>query len=453
MKSSSMNRPAAYGAIVVLLVAAVYLQHVIDPQRHQFEPKLVNVNSAVQQLPVEFALGAATGFREAIAGLLWVRTDEFFDDGDYEAIPPMVRIITWLDPHDIDVYETGAWHMDYNFTDSDQRSDRRYIPVSLSLMQEGIANNPNEGSMYSDLAFTHEFRKIEDFPQAVYWYEQGQQQASNQNFIFDVTTIGHGLAHAYLACGETDKAIDQWKWCIQQHEAGIKQDPTDFSAKEGLQIALKNYHENLLRKKWRQTMTKPPVNVHFDVTVTRIAPMVLMVTGQAHFIGAKSFDLETGAHQFGEVDGCRIEIRLQDADYQYPDHTAFSLGSQVNPDVTIMQDEVSVRNGAFHKKIDMSKDHYGSEPMYPFKAGKYTMTFWFDPACENDSPIFVADRIGPLGQGLATDQPYIDLAGDLPGTPPANGQQSDSIPGLHLLKKTITLTQDDIMSPGLATFH
>ena len=29
----------------------------------------------------------------------------------------MIRIITWLDPHFIDVYETGAWHMDYNFTD------------------------------------------------------------------------------------------------------------------------------------------------------------------------------------------------------------------------------------------------------------------------------------------------------------------------------------------------
>ena len=69
--------------------------------------------------------------------MLWVRTDEFFHNGDYEAIMPMIRLITWLDPHQIDVYETGAWHMDYNFTDSQERADKRYIPLSIALINEG----------------------------------------------------------------------------------------------------------------------------------------------------------------------------------------------------------------------------------------------------------------------------------------------------------------------------
>ena len=43
----------------------------------------------------------------------------------------MIRIITWLDPHQTDVYQTGAWHMDYNFTDNSQRSDRRYTLAEL----------------------------------------------------------------------------------------------------------------------------------------------------------------------------------------------------------------------------------------------------------------------------------------------------------------------------------
>ena len=65
----------------------------------------------------EFLLLPLLGFREAAAGLLWVRCDEFFHSGDYDAILPLVRLITWLDPHADNVYVTGAWHLDYNFTD------------------------------------------------------------------------------------------------------------------------------------------------------------------------------------------------------------------------------------------------------------------------------------------------------------------------------------------------
>jgi tetratricopeptide (TPR) repeat protein len=172
---SVTNRPVLILIIILLFVPVIALQYKIDPQRHQFEPKLKNLGSASRELPIEFALGAATGFSQAIAGLLWVRTDEFFDKGDYDAIIPMVRIITWLDPHNIDVYETGSWHMDYNFTDSEQRSDRRYVPVAIALLQEGIANNPDVPELYADLAFTHYFRKVGDYPKAVEWYEKAEQ--------------------------------------------------------------------------------------------------------------------------------------------------------------------------------------------------------------------------------------------------------------------------------------
>ena len=140
----------------------------------------------------EFALGAFTGFREAIAGMLWVRTDEFFHNGDYEAIMPMIRIITWLDPHQIDVYETGAWHMDYNFTDSQERADKRYIPMSLALINEGIANNPGEPDLYADKAFVHYFRKIEDFPKSAQAFQDGWNVIQNQaQDLSDSTNFDH----------------------------------------------------------------------------------------------------------------------------------------------------------------------------------------------------------------------------------------------------------------------
>ena len=46
------------------------------------------------------------GFREMVAGILWVRADSFFDSGNYDAILPIIRLVTWVDPKEIDVDPT-----------------------------------------------------------------------------------------------------------------------------------------------------------------------------------------------------------------------------------------------------------------------------------------------------------------------------------------------------------
>jgi hypothetical protein len=106
------QRMALITFAMVLLVCVELLQvRYIDDRRHQFEPaEVANTNKAASQLPIEFALAALTGFREVVAGLLWVRADEFFHNGDYESVVPIVRIITWIDPHQVDVYHRRLAH-------------------------------------------------------------------------------------------------------------------------------------------------------------------------------------------------------------------------------------------------------------------------------------------------------------------------------------------------------
>jgi len=430
--------------VLLLFVPIACLQEIIDPQRHTFEPKNLHTDK-LSALPVEFMLGAAVGFREAIAGLLWVRTDQFFHQGDYEAIIPMVRIITWLDPHNVDVYLTGAWHLDYNFTDSDQRSDRRFIPYSLALLREGIENNPGVSDFYSDIAFTHYFRKLQDFPMAIYWFEQGAKNCPN----WDYTRIGHGLAHAYEATGQVDQAIAEWQQLVQLHEAAYKRDPHDTPDRSGMQVAEKNLHENILRKKWRLIDTQPPVNVHFSAQLERIAPMVLLVKGTMNVIGSKNFILETHAHTWAPIDGCRVEIRLQDADYKMPANVQFNMSNNLPQDVTIMQDSISVRGGTFDRKYDLSKDSpsvAGDKAIYNFAAKKYTVTLWFNPGTPADTPPDAQDRIGWIGEGM-TDDNYLDKSGILPFT------AGSKVNGLRMIKKTFYLTQDDILGSGVKTFN
>lgn len=464
---TSSKKAAMLVVAIILLVPVIVLQGWIDPQRHKFEPAVTNVNQGVQQLPIEFALGAVLGFREAVASMLWVRTDEFFDEGNYDAIVPMVRIITWLDPHNLDVYETGAWHMDYNFTDSEQRSDRRYIPFSLSLLKEGIANNPDVTDLYSELAFTHYVRKIADYPAAVEWYSKAENLTTTDPSTgktvpvnWDPVTVGHGLAHAYEMEGDYKDAIAQWQLCVQKSGELYKADPKNAMLQQDYSTSKKNLEEDILRAKWRAVQDTPPWDVHLDARLIRIAPMVFVIQGNANIIGATAFNLKTGdhtgranatapnpgEHTWGPIDGARIEYRLQDAGYVMPKSTSFSLNLALPKNVTIMQDSVTIQQGKFRRQIDMSKDHTGDEAMYTFAAPKYTVTCWFNPGNVMDCPPNVADRFDWAGQGM-TDSRYLYTGGNLPGT---GGDREN---GMRMLEFQFDLTREDCLGTGIKTFY
>ena len=445
---------------LLLFIPVALLQRGIDPIYQKNYAPSQSFKEGAKNLPVEMALGAFTGFREAVAGMLWVRCDEFFHNGDYEAIMPLIRVITWLDPHQIDVYETGAWHMDYNFTDSQERSDRRYIPFSLSLLGEGIENNPDEPDLYSDMAFVHYFRKIEDFPKSAEWYKKGWAvvQAKNVGDMTDPTqfdeadkgvmTVGHGLAHSYEFSGNLPAAIAQWNTVLKLHDALIKAKSSDMSETMDKTIAQKQLYELQGRLKYRPIDTAKPLNMQFAPQLVRVAPKVFVIKGTLKAVGATTFNLETGARTFGPFDGCRVEIRIQDANYHLPTIGTYTLNSSVDPSVTILQDAISVRGGKIGgdqgHKLDMSQD----PDMYSFKAPSYTVYAYFMPNNPNDSPIQVQDRIGWLGEGLGAQSNLVISDGKtlLPG-------DATPIAGLRYLVKTFTLSRDDVMGKGLKTFN
>ena len=445
---------------LLLFIPVALLQRGIDPIYQKNYAPSQSFKEGAKNLPVEMALGAFTGFREAVAGMLWVRCDEFFHNGDYEAIMPLIRVITWLDPHQIDVYETGAWHMDYNFTDSQERSDRRYIPFSLSLLGEGIENNPDEPDLYSDMAFVHYFRKIEDFPKSAEWYKKGWAvvQAKNVGDMTDPTqfdeadkgvmTVGHGLAHSYEFSGNIPAAIAQWNAVLKLYDALIKAKSSDMSETMDKTIAQKQLYELQGRLKYRPIDTAKPLNMQFAPQLVRVAPKVFVIKGTLKAVGATTFNLETGARTFGPFDGCRVEIRIQDANYHLPTIGTYTLSSSVDPSVTILQDAISVRGGKIGgdqgHKLDMSQD----PDMYSFKAPSYTVYAYFMPNNPNDSPIQVQDRIGWLGEGLGAQPNLVISDGKtlLPG-------DATPIAGLRYLVKTFTLSRDDVMGKGLKTFN
>ncbi|MBC8134332.1 MAG: hypothetical protein H8F28_00405 [Fibrella sp.] len=362
MAFSTQQKNQLIGAAAILMLAVAGLQNRIDPLRNQqaLEPKSLKKAIAPGQgitaaLPFEYTLGALTGFRQVIAGLLWVRTDTFFHSGNYDAVLPMIRMITWLDPNWMDVYATGAWHLMYNFTDTDQRSDRRYLGPGVALLNEGIANNPDKYDMYKEKGW-NAFDKLKDYDLAAEALAQGEKNDPN----YDVTQVGHLLAHSLERAGRIDDSIAQWKAVIAKHEERINAKGVTAEEKgrneSGLRSSTENWRHLQIRKQVRAENTQPPIDVQFTAKVTRLKSKVLKIEGTWRCWGTagKSFDMGTlekpgkGILLAGPTDGARVDVRLQDAGYKMQTSDTFSF--DIDQSITIMQDQISTRDGKLAEK-------------------------------------------------------------------------------------------------------
>jgi tetratricopeptide (TPR) repeat protein len=393
LKASQRGALAATAAVLIALVA--FLQYNIDPLRRQpaiEPPKLRNAVSGRfggAALPFEYSLAAVSGFRQVVAGLLWVRADSFFHQGNYDAILPLVRIITWLDPNFLDVYSTGAWHLMYNFTDEAQRSDRRYLPAGLALLNEGIANNPNVHDMYAEAGWSN-FDKIKNYDEAVRYYSDAMRHNP------DYTRVGHGLAHSLERAGRIDDAIAQWEQVLQHHKQ-ILNDPKATQdqknrARSGIETATKNLNLMRIRQVRREDDTKPPVDAQFSVKVVRVRPKVLEISGEMNLVGAKDFEERI----WGPRDGGRVDVRLQDYGYRMPAPREFSF--EVDNTLTIMQDQLSVRGGKSVEKGGLYIVTPGLSAVIPPEAESQAV-YGF---AKNEAPA----KVGvPLRQALAGAAP------------------------------------------------
>ncbi len=340
-------------------------------------------------------LFALAGFRELIAGILWVRADSFFETGNYDAILPIIRLVTFLDPHQIDVYATGMWHIGYNFTDEEQRSDRRYLPSALALGKEGSSQNPNTYELYFETAWLW-YHKIDDnYEKAVEWMEKADTtgdiklQPARRNL----------LSRLYERNGEIDKALNHWYSIYDIAEAEYLKDTEHrvFQLHQNRDTIENNLDTLLVRMSQRGYFAGkegrslepydvfPPFDVGFGVKVTVTAERVLRIQGNWKVLTV----------------GSRIRCILRDADYP----NAISGGanwdaeSDINldppRDKTYMMEQAFVRNQRFDRTIDMSRD----PTMYPFanKTGKYVMEFYYNP---RSAPEHIQDKFGWNGDGM-----------------------------------------------------
>lgn len=363
------------------------------------------------------------GFREFLAGMLWVRGDTFFETGNYDAVLPIIRLVTILDPKNIDVYSTGMWHIGYNFTDEEQRSDRRYLPTALALGKEGCNNNQETYELYYEEAWLWYHKIDDDYPQAVSWLNKAIAHP-------DITPARKNLMrNALERDGKPEQAL-QYLYTLKDQAQKDYDADKNYEARNDLETLINNIDTTVVRLVQRGNIaekngwyksgdydTKDPFDVGFSAKVTVTEPKVIVVEGTWNVLPV----------------GTRVRVILRDANLPHTipgsmDWDAMATSVQLDPpkDETYMQDQLFVRNRRFNRRIDMSKD----PTMYPFIGDKYIIEFYYNP---RSAPPHIQDKFGWNGEGM-TDSNFLRT-----DTRPDNER---------VVYTTLELTRDQIMQTG-----
>ena len=111
------------------------------------------------------------GFRKLVADMLWLKVDEFWHLGLASRMLPMMETVVALDPHFIEAYALGAWHLAYNITVTVYSAEEKlkYMDQGVGLLEKGIKNNPRSAKLYSELGFTMYFMKYKDWEKSAYY--------------------------------------------------------------------------------------------------------------------------------------------------------------------------------------------------------------------------------------------------------------------------------------------
>ena len=404
--------------LVLLILQGFVHSSVIYPKwKEDYSPRQ---EGDFSELSPDQLLVALAGFREMIAGLLWVRADKYFGEGNYDAVLPMVRIVTILDPKQIDVYATGMWHIAYNFTDEAQRSDRRYVPVALALGNEGINYNPHTYELFYETGWLW-YHKIDDnYERSVEYFEKADefdQEKLKEEYIEDgfqeleaeIKSLMNGipparrnlLSQAYIRAGNLEGAMAHYFKLLDPANRRYARsgDAKHRNIRDTLELNLDNLLVRMAQRGNFAQMqgrydegdydTKPPFDVGFSAQVTVIEPKVLQVRGTWNVLPV----------------GTRLRLIFRDADFENaaPGGMEWDQGEvEFNPKrgVTFLQDQLFVKNQRFNRKIDMNRD----VTMYPLTQDKYIIEFYWNT---RSAPAHLKDKFGYNGEGM-TDENYLN---------------------------------------------
>ena len=124
------------------------------------------------------------GFRKIAANFVWLQVDKYWHMGMTHRMLPLMKTTVMLDPHFVDAYLVGAWHLAYNITagmGETKPQDKVWLPehnvlagereryyyMAIDYYNDGIRNNPREYKLHFEAGFCVYKNKLNDYRNAI----------------------------------------------------------------------------------------------------------------------------------------------------------------------------------------------------------------------------------------------------------------------------------------------
>ena len=160
-----MRRRAGFWVLVgALFAAGVAGQFVLHACRPVAAP-----------VAAESVIAALGGLRSLAAEAVWFRADRLQDEGRYVELAQLAKTLTFLEPHEPEVWSYAAWNMAYNISIMmPTPEDRwRWVLAALQLLRdEGLRLNPRSAELCRELAWLFELKLGTDLDAAGATYRE-----------------------------------------------------------------------------------------------------------------------------------------------------------------------------------------------------------------------------------------------------------------------------------------
>lgn len=137
-----MNRLLAL--LVALVMGCVLAEGWLSANTPKME------NASVDNTALRTVLAMAGQFRIVFANLLWLKVDQYHHEyiehhGDWAQdtdLLPLLRAITWLDPHFVQAYQVAGFMLSARL---------HRFEHARQILEEGIHNNPKSSELYEEM--------------------------------------------------------------------------------------------------------------------------------------------------------------------------------------------------------------------------------------------------------------------------------------------------------------
>jgi tetratricopeptide (TPR) repeat protein len=158
-------------AVPALFVAIAALQARIDAfsdsAKQEKDELLLRSGPLLKELSL--------GYSPLLADIYWTRAVQYYGtrlqerSGTFGSLEPLLDIATTLDPKLVVAYRFGAVFLSEHPPGGAGRPD-----LAVKLVQKGIANNPDQWTLYNDLGFLY-YARLKDYQKASQAYLDGSR--------------------------------------------------------------------------------------------------------------------------------------------------------------------------------------------------------------------------------------------------------------------------------------